>query len=56
MQDAHFADYQEKLDALESDYLKKKITYADYLQKKKEIDEKYNKEVQERRNVVSSGY
>lgn len=52
MADPHFSKYQEEADALESSYLKKEITYADYLAQKKELDEKYNKEVKEREDIL----
>ena len=48
IQDPHFSDYKEKRDALESKYLSKEITYADYLKQMKELDETYSKEVQAR--------
>ncbi len=57
LKDPHFTSYKEKLDALESDFLKKKITYAEYLDKKKELDETYAKEVQERsEKIIPSSY
>ncbi len=53
IKDPHFAQYQESLNALESEYLDKKITYVEYLGMKKELDEKYAKEVQEREEIIS---
>ena len=53
IKDPHFAEYQDNLNALESEYLGKKITYVEYLGRKKELDEKYAKEVQEREEIVS---
>ena len=50
--DPHFSKYQEEMDTLESSYLGKEISYADYLAKKKELDEKYNKEVKEREDIL----
>ena len=52
VKDPHFADYKTRLDELESSYLKKKISYAEYLERKKEIDEQYNKEVKERTEKI----
>ncbi len=48
IQDPHFADYKEKRDALESQYLRKELSYADYKKQVEELDNKYNKEVQTR--------
>ena len=50
--DPHFEEYQKSLDDLESEYLQKKITYAEYTEKKKELDEKYTKEVKERNEAI----
>ena len=52
IKDPHFTSYKEKLDALESEYLKKKITYAEYLDRKKELDDTYAKEVKERSEKI----
>ncbi len=46
--DTHYARYQEKVDALEKDYLDGGITYAKFIEKKKELDEQYDHEVRER--------
>lgn len=48
VKDPHFAGYKEKRDHLESQYLNKEITYADYVAAVDELDQTYNKEVQER--------
>ena len=56
LRDPHFAKYQEKRDMVESQYLNKKITYAEYKEKLKEIDEKYDREIGERRQIIDSGY
>ena len=57
VKDPHFGDYKTNLDELESRYLKKEITYAEYLERKKEIDEKYSKEVQERtEKIIPANY
>ena len=52
LQDPYFMEYQQGLDNLESQYLRKEITYAEYLERKNRIDEKYAKDVLERQNVV----
>lgn len=52
IEDPHFAAYQGKRDALEHEYLGKKITYAEYLERKKELDDQYEKEVKERNAIV----
>ena len=48
IQDPHFAGYKEKRDAVESQYLRKQISYADYKKQLEEIDSKYNNEVKSR--------
>ncbi|MBF0479515.1 MAG: hypothetical protein HQL26_08530 [Candidatus Omnitrophica bacterium] len=48
IKDPHFQQYKEERDVLESQYLKKEITYADYTQKMSDLDAKYTKEVSER--------
>ena len=52
--DPHFAEYQQKRDELESQYLKKEITLSQYQEKLGELDNTYNKEVQEREEKISS--
>ena len=57
LRDPHFEGYQENLDALESQYLNKKITYAQYLEQKKQLENTYNKEVRQREEIINSpGY
>ncbi len=48
IQDPHYTGYKEKRDSLESQYLRKEITYADYLKQVEELDGKYNGEVKNR--------
>ena len=50
--DPHYANYQQKMDQLEHDYLQKKISYATYVEEKKRLDDKYSSEVREREEVV----
>lgn len=52
IRDPHFANYKEKLDALEKQYLEKQITYAQYLEQKTVLDDQYNKEVEERNQKI----
>ena len=52
VEDPHFADYQEHRDSLESRYLSKEITYAEYKQELEVLDRKYDKEVEQREAVV----
>lgn len=52
VQDPHFGNYKEKLDAVEKEYLGKKITYAQYLEQKTALDDQYNKEVEERNQKI----
>jgi len=48
IRDPHFVDYKEKRDALESEYLQKGISYAEYVEQMDALDENYAREVQER--------
>jgi len=48
IKDPHFAKYQEDRNSLEHQYLKKKITYSEYLDRVEKLDLIYAKEVQER--------
>lgn len=52
VQDPHFANYKEKRDELESQYLQKKISYAQYLEQRTALDDKYAQEVQERNEKI----
>ena len=52
IQDPHYAEYQAQLDALEHKYLQKEISYAEYLEKKSQLDDTYTKEVKERNEVI----
>ena len=52
VQDPHFGNYKEKLNAVEKEYLEKKITYAQYLEQKTALDDRYNKEVEERNQKI----
>ena len=53
IKDPHFAAYKQQLDNLDREYyLEKKMTYVEYLEKKKEIDAQYEKEVKQRTDVI----
>jgi hypothetical protein len=56
LKDPHYGEYKRKSDALEKQYLDKKISYADYQKKKRELDETYDKEVRERNAIMESTY
>lgn len=52
IRDKQFDRYKTTLDQLESDYLKKTITYAEYLEKKKIVEEQYQKQIDGRREIL----
>lgn len=52
LKDPHYADYREKMDALESSYLQKKITYVEYQDKKKDLEDQYTDQVNKRNEVI----
>ncbi len=52
LEDPHYMQYRQNLDALEREYLDKKIGYAEYLERKQNLDEKYQKEVVEREKII----
>ncbi len=56
IKDPHYSSYKEKRDALESQYLNKKITYPEYIEKVKALDNKYNQEVDKRNRIIESDY
>ena len=51
--DPHYGSYQQQGDDLERQYLEKKITYADYVEQKKTLDDKYSKDVKKRDSIIS---
>ena len=53
IKDPHFSHYQEKRDSLESQYLSKEISYADYVKQLEELDDQYSKEVQDRTDIIT---
>jgi len=54
IRDPHFTEYKEKRDDLELQYLRKEITYAEYIEEKDGLDKTYEKEIQERNNKMMS--
>ena len=54
IRDPHFTGYKQSRDELESSYLKKEITYAEYIEQKTEMDNKYTKEVQKRNSIIEA--
>ncbi len=48
IKDPHFAEYKEKRNVLENQYLQKSISYAEYMEQMNKLDENYAREVQER--------
>jgi hypothetical protein len=54
IQDPHYMEYRSKRDQIEADYLNKKITYSDYLNAIKELDQNYTKEVYERNEIITN--
>ncbi len=54
IRDPQFTDYQTTMDQLEKDYLHKKISYADYLTKKKHVEEEYQMHADSRREVIEN--
>lgn len=53
MKDPHFSKYEEEQNALEHAYLQKEIPYSDYEARRKEIQAKYEQEVEEREQKIS---
>ena len=52
VRDPHFTKYQENLGQLEHSYYQKELTYSQYLDKKKMLDDHYAKEVQAREETI----
>jgi len=52
LQDSLYRDYQQQEDAWESRYLSGEISYADYLHKKGEIENEYQKEADKRDMII----
>ena len=54
IRDPHFTQYKEQRDDLELQYLRKEITYAEYVKEKDDLDSIYDKEVQQRNDKMAS--
>ncbi len=54
IRDPHFAEYKEKRDDVERQYLRKEITYVEYVEQKDRLDATYDREVQERTQKIIS--
>ncbi len=52
MRDPHFASYQERTDDLERNYLQKKISYPDYQEQKKRLDDQYEWDIKQREQKI----
>ena len=52
MKDPHYTQHQQALDDLEHAYLKKQISYSEYQQKKKELEDQYTAEVKIREEKI----
>jgi hypothetical protein len=54
VRDQQFGKYQAALEQLESDYLQKKISYAQYLEQKNRVEEDYQQKIDSRRNLIQN--
>jgi len=52
LKDPHFAEYQRKEVNLERSYLHGQIDYAEFLERKKQLDEDYARDVQSRDAII----
>ncbi|MBI5149951.1 MAG: hypothetical protein HZA28_04185 [Candidatus Omnitrophica bacterium] len=52
VKDPHFENYQQQRDNLESRYLGKEISYAQYLEQRTALDDRYSREVAERNQKI----
>ena len=50
--DPHFAKHQEAMNNLEHQYLHKEMSYTEYQQKKKELEDQYSYEVKMREEKI----
>ena len=53
IKDPHFETYQQRRDALESQYLNKEISYPEYVEGMETLDQKYAREVEERNRKLA---
>lgn len=54
LKDPLSVNYQQALDDLESSYLQKKITYAEYVKQKQQIEDDYQEKVQARTKIIEN--
>ncbi len=54
IRDQQFSGYKAELDQLEKDYLKKDITYAEYLKEKKRVEDEYQQKIDDRQNLIEN--
>ena len=54
LEDPLSVNYQNDLDALERRYLRKDISYVEYLEKKQRIEDDYARQEQKRRDTVEN--
>ncbi len=52
VKDPHYAQHREKLDTLEKSYLHGQISYSEYIAKKKQLEDDYDKQVKEREQKI----
>ena len=52
IRDPHFMHYKEKRDDLERRYLRKKITYAEYIEQRQKLDDQYDSDVNRRTAII----
>jgi hypothetical protein len=55
LEDPLSVDYQQNLDELERRYLRKEITYVEYIEQKKQIDDTYAQKAQRRQEILDTG-
>ena len=54
LRDPQFSSYQEQVENLERSYLHKEISYADYLERRRRLDDDYNQVIQERQRTIEN--
>lgn len=54
LEDPVSVNHQQALDDLERSYLRKEMTYAEYLQQKKQIEDAYTLQVEKRQQIIEN--
>lgn len=54
IRDRQFSEYRSTLEQLETDYLQKKISYAQYLEQKNRVEENYQQKIDSRRHLIQN--